>query len=62
MEEIIERGYNVKETSVLLAVKERTVREWLRNGIINGKKIAGTSRWIITKSEILRLMGEKYNA
>lgn len=51
----MERGYNVKEVAELLAIKERTVREWLRNGIIKGVKITGTTRWIIMESEIKRL-------
>lgn len=53
----IEKGYNVNETARLLAIKPRTVRKWIKEGIINAAKIEGTRRWIVSEDEIRRLQG-----
>ena len=53
----MERGYNLIQTSEMLGITVRTVREWVRNGKIHARKIKGTKRWIVMESEIKRLQG-----
>ena len=56
----MEKGYNIVETAKLLGLQVRTAREWARTGKIKAKKIAGSNRWLIMESEILRLQGEEH--
>ena len=51
----IEKCYNLNEVADILSVKVRTIRKWVNEGIINGRKIAGTNRWIVTETELARL-------
>lgn len=51
----MERVYNVIDAAELLGVKARTIREWIHNGTIAARKLAGTRRWIISESEIKRM-------
>lgn len=57
----MEKGYNIVETAQLLGLQVRTAREWARTGKIKAKKIAGSNRWLIMESEILRLQGEEHH-
>lgn len=52
-----EKGYNIIQASKLLGLQVSTVRTWARTGRIKAKKIAGSNRWVILESEILRLQG-----
>lgn len=54
-----EKGYNIVQASKLLGLQVSTVRTWARTGRIKAKKIAGSNRWVILESEILRLQGEE---
>jgi len=54
---MIEKGYSIVQASKLLGLQVSTVRAWARTGRIKAKKIAGSNRWIILESEILRLQG-----
>lgn len=56
-----EKGYNIIQASKLLGLQVSTVRSWARTGRIKAKKIAGSNRWVILESEILRLQGEEEN-
>lgn len=56
-----EKGYNIIQASKLLGLQVSTVRTWARTGRIKAKKIAGSNRWVILESEILRLQGEEEN-
>ena len=42
--DILERMYNIRDTALLLGVKVRTVRQWIKDNRINGIKIAGSNR------------------
>lgn len=57
----MEKGYSIVETAKLLGLQVRTAREWARVGKIKAKKIAGSNRWLIMESEILRLQGEEHH-
>lgn len=55
----MEKGYNTIEAAELLGIKYRTIRKYLKDGTVKGRKIEGTRRWVIMESEIKRLRGEK---
>ena len=42
--------YTVQEAAQILHVNERTVREWIKNGKLVGKKLG--RRWLIPESEV----------
>lgn len=50
-----EKMYNVRQTSNLLGIKVRTVREWIRNGKLKAGKYDVSNRWFVPESEIERL-------
>lgn len=56
----MEKGYNLREVALLLGIKIRTVRYWVKIGRIKAKKIANSNRWVVMESEVKRLlrMGE----
>ena len=55
---MIEKNYSIKQTAKLLGIQVRTVREWLRKGMIKAKKYEGCPMWFIPESEIERLQKE----
>lgn len=55
----IEKGYNLMQVAEALGVKVRTVRSWAVSGKIKATKIPGTSRWVVSESEVKRLRGIK---
>ena len=57
--DILERMYNIRDTALLLGVKVRTVRQWIKDNRINGIKIAGSNRWSVSESEINRVQKNK---
>ena len=54
----MEKGYSVLQSAELLGVKARTIREWIRTGVLHAQKIEGSRRWVILESEIKRLRHE----
>lgn len=54
----MENHYNLIETAKLTGMKVRTVREWIRNGKLKATKINGGRLWVVSESEIRRVMGE----
>lgn len=56
----MENGYGIIEAAVLLGMKARTVREWIRNGKIKAHKNT-SGKWVIMENEIWRIIKEKYN-
>ena len=56
--DILERMYNIRDTALLLGVKARTVRQWIKDNRINGIKIAGSNRWSVSESEIDRVQNQ----
>ena len=55
----MENGYNLNEVARALGMKVRTVRQWVQMGRIKANKLAGSNRWIVLESEIMRLRGDK---
>ena len=51
------KHYNIRQASMLLGIKVRTVREWIRSGKIQAIKYPVSARWFIPESEITRLTG-----
>ena len=49
--------YSVRQTSNLLGIKVRTVREWIRNGKLKAVKYETGNHWYIPESEIKRIRG-----
>lgn len=54
----MEKNYSIKQASDLLGIKIRTVRQWIRDGKIKGKKYPKSPRWFIAESEIKRVRGD----
>lgn len=48
-------SYNLRQTSNLLGIKVRTVREWIRNGKLSAQKDPFNKRWFVTEEEISRI-------
>lgn len=55
----IEKGYNLLQVAEFLGLKVRTVRLWAQSGKIKATKIPGTTRWVVSESEIKRLRNIK---
>ena len=55
----IEKGYNLLQVAELIGLKVRTVRLWAQTGKIKANKIPGTRRWIVSESEVKRLLNVK---
>ena len=53
--ENIEKGYSLTDVADLLGIRVRTVRQWVHDGKIKARKIAGTNRWVVLESEVKRL-------
>ena len=57
----MEKHYSLSETSEILGVKVRTLREWLKTGFLIAHRYEGKKKWYVSQSEIDRLqckMGE----
>lgn len=54
----VEKYYGIKQTSELLGLKMRTVRDWVIKGKIKAIKYQGSNRWSIPESEVKRVRGE----
>lgn len=48
-------NYNLRQTSNLLGIKVRTVREWIRNGKLTARKDPFNKRWFVEQAEIDRI-------
>lgn len=55
----MEKCYNLNEVSKLLGVKVRTLRWWITTGKLKAFKLAGTNRWAVKESEVIRMQGGK---
>ena len=55
----MERMYDMVELADLLRLKVSTTREWARVGKIKAVKLNGTRKWLISESEVKKLLGEK---
>lgn len=54
---MVEQMYNVKQVASLLAIKERTVHEWIKTGKLNAQKYPNCSMWFVAESELKRVQG-----
>lgn len=53
----MEEMYNIVQTSRLLGIKVRTVRDWISKGKLRAQKYECSNRWYISESEINRVRG-----
>lgn len=51
----MEKNYNVRETSKILGLTVRTVRQWIHDGKLIAKKYGGGKMWYISQREIERV-------
>lgn len=56
----MERKFGIVEAAMLLEIKARTVREWIRNGKIKAEKTS-SGKWMIMESEIEKIIENKCN-
>lgn len=56
-----EKCYSLKDTAVLLGIKVRTMRQWIRDGKIKAFRYEGNRRWYVTESEVRRLKNGNEN-
>ncbi len=52
----MEKMYDMIELAELLRLKVTTTREWARSGKINAVKMKGTRKWLISESEVKKLL------
>jgi excisionase family DNA binding protein len=52
----------VREAALIFEVKEITIREWCREGILEAIKPPGTKAWRIPRESIEKLAQKKYGA
>lgn len=51
----MEKMLNLRQAADVLGIQLRTVREWVRSGRLVGVKMAGSNRWSVPESEIVRV-------
>ena len=49
--------YSVEDIATMFSVTSRTIRNWIKDGILKGKKIGGT--WRFSKAELFELMNSE---
>lgn len=52
----MEKMYDMIELAELLRLKVTTTREWARSGKIKAVKMKGTRKWLISESEVKKLL------
>lgn len=57
----MEKYFDLLETSKILGIKARTVRDWIRSGFIVAKKYDGKTKWYVSESEIERIQKNMKN-
>ena len=55
----MEKNYNVRETSKILGLTVRTVRQWIHDGKIKAVQYARRGKWYISETEINRIRSGK---
>lgn len=58
----MEKMYDMIELAELLRLKVTTTREWARSGKIKAVKMKGTRKWLISESEVKKLLETEKNA
>lgn len=51
------KNYTIRQTSSMLGMSVRTIREWIRKGKMKAAKYPGSNIWRIPESEISRIGG-----
>lgn len=54
----MEKYYSLVETAEILGVKVRTLRAWLKTGVLIARKYEGKKKWYVSQSEIERLQNK----
>lgn len=54
------KKFGIVEAAMLLEIKARTVREWIRNGKVKAEKTS-SGKWMIMESEIEKIIENKCN-
>ncbi len=54
----MEKYYTSQETASRLRVHLRTLYEWMRLGIIQGRRIGRSRKWLFTEADIRRAIQE----
>ena len=52
--EMDNKNYTIRQTANILGIKVRTVREWLNNGKLEGKKDNKSGRWQVSEESIMK--------
>lgn len=58
----MQKHYTIKDSSKLLGIKVRTVREWIKTGKLKAVKYPNCNMWFIPQDEIIRITGGDINA
>lgn len=53
----MEKTYTIRQTSRILGMSVRTVREWIWTGRLKASKYPGSNMWRISETEITRITG-----
>lgn len=53
----MEKTYTIRQTSRILGMSVRTVREWVWQGKLRASKYPGSNMWRIPETEITRVTG-----
>lgn len=54
------KKFEIVEAAMLLEIKARTVRKWIRNGKVKAEKTS-SGKWMIMESEIEKIIENKCN-
>lgn len=57
----MEKHFDLPKAAVILGVKVRTLREWVKSGYVVAKKYDGKKKWYIAESEIERIQKNMEN-
>ncbi len=55
-----DRLLSTAEAGEYFGVSKQTIRKWIKDGIIVGIRVGDQGRWKIRRSEVERLVREKY--
>lgn len=50
--------YTIREVAVILRFKERTIRQWIRDGKLKASKYDRSGKWFISDKELSRKKSE----
>lgn len=53
------RNFSVNGAALMLGIKPRTVRQWIKDGKLNAQKYEFSNRWYVSEEEIDRVKKAK---